>query len=234
MVSCKKDFTDVKLRLIFLENLSEHLNAVFVFTDGSKSSTGVGYAAVFKNFNRSFSLPKYASIFMAELFEILCALKDIVKMKEVNFIIFSNSRSVLQVLESFNPLNPLILDILEWLFLIEQRGQTVSFCWVPAHVGVQGNELADNLAKEASLTKTPQKYFLPFRDYNPLIKSAVENLWQFCWDQELSNKMREITQHIHPWSYYHMPRRKTVLCRLRIGHTRLTHGYLVCQDSAIL
>ena len=62
---------------------------------------------------------------------ILCALKEIVKMKEANFVIFSDSRSVLQVLESFNPLNPLVLDILEWLFLIEQRGQTVSFCWVP-------------------------------------------------------------------------------------------------------
>ena len=82
------------------------------------------------------------------------------------------------------------------------------------------------------MTKTPQKCSLPFRDYNPLIKSAVENIWQFCWDLELSNKMREITQHIHPWSYYHMPRRReTALCRLRIGHTRLTHGYLMCQDS---
>ena len=230
--SCKKDFTDDELRLLFLEHLSEHLNAVFVFTDGSKSSAGVGYAAVFQNFNRSFSLPNYASIFTAELFGILCALKEIVKMKEANFVIFSDSRSVLQVLESFNPLNPLVLDILEWLFLIEQRGQTVSFCWVPAHVGVQGNELADNLAKEASLTKTPQKCSLPFRDYNPVIKSAVENLWQFCWDLESSNKMREITQHIRPWSYYHMPRRReTALCRLRIGHTRLTHGYLMCQDS---
>ena len=130
---------------------------------------------------------------MAELFGILCALKEIVKMKEVNFVIFSDSRSVLQVVESFNPLNPLVLDILEWLFLIEQRGQTVSFCWVPVHVGVQGNELADNLAKEASSTKTPQKCSLPFRDYNPQIKSAVENLWQFWWDLELSNKIRKIT-----------------------------------------
>ena len=101
--SCKKDFTGVKLRLIFLEHLREHLNAFFVFTGGSKSSAGVGYAAVFKNFNRSFSLPKYASVFTAELFGILCALTEIVKMKEVNFVIFSDSRSVLQVLESIKP-----------------------------------------------------------------------------------------------------------------------------------
>ena len=63
---CKKDFTDDELRLVFLEHLNEHFNAIFVFTDGSKSSAGVGYATVFKNFNRSFSLPGYASIFTAE------------------------------------------------------------------------------------------------------------------------------------------------------------------------
>ena len=84
-----------------------------IFTDGSKSSAGVGYAAVFEGFNRSFSLPKYASIFTAELYGILCALKEIIKLEEENFVIFSDSRSVLQVLESFNSKHPLVLEILE-------------------------------------------------------------------------------------------------------------------------
>ena len=43
--------------------------------------------------------------------------------------------------------------------------------------------------------------------------------------------MKEIADDINPWAYYPMPRKKeTALCRLRIGHTRLTHGYLMCQD----
>ena len=110
-------------------------------------------------------------------------------------------------------------------------GKNVSFCWVPAHVGVRGNEMADNLAKEASLTKRPQKRLVPFRDFIPYIRSAVENLWQFCWDLVEPNKMREISDRIHPWKYHPMTRRReTALCRLRIGHTRLTHGYLMCKD----
>ena len=144
---------------------------------------------------------------------------------------FCDSRSVLQILECFNPDHPLVIEILEWIFLIKHRGKNVSFCWVPAHVGVRGNEQADNLAKEASVSKTPRNLLVPFRDFIPHIRSAVESLWQFSWDLEGQNKMREVADHLHPWTYYPMPRRReTALCRLRIGHTRLTHGYLMCQD----
>ena len=43
--------------------------------------------------------------------------------------------------------------------------------------------------------------------------------------------MKEIASAIFPWKYYVMVRRKeTALCRLRIGHTRLTHGFLMSRD----
>ena len=44
--------------------------------------------------------------------------------------------------------------------------------------------------------------------------------------------MREITNHTQPsWSYTGMSRKwETALCRLRIGHTRLTHGFLMSGD----
>ena len=45
------------------------------------------------------------------------------------------------------------------------------------------------------------------------------------------NKMREITNVIKPWKYINMPcKKEVILCRLRIGHTRLTHGFLMCGD----
>ena len=47
----------------------------------------------------------------------------------------------------------------------------------------------------------------------------------------MANKMREITDVINPWTYSCSSRsRETSLCRLRIGHTRFSHGYLMSGD----
>ena len=125
----------------------------------------------------------------------------------------------------------MILEILEWMILARRKGKEITFCWVPAHVGVIGNEKADELAKFAALKLAPSDYPLPCGDYFPVIKSAILQSWQFMWELEDPNKMKEIASSIHPWKYYDMVRRKeTVLCRLRIGHTRLTHGFLMSRD----
>ena len=43
--------------------------------------------------------------------------------------------------------------------------------------------------------------------------------------------MREITESTHPWVYTSCNRRReTALCRLRIGHTLFSHGYLMTKD----
>ena len=229
--SFKKDITDTEARSVFMEHIAVHDGSLFVFTDGSKSSAGVGFGVVFNDFTRSGALPVFSSIFTAECHGILCALKEILSVDGENFTIFSDSKSVLQALGSFNPLHPLILNILEWIILIGRRGQNVRFCWVPAHVGIQGNEKADIIAKEAAFLSTPTKCALPYGDFVPNIRSAVESVWHFNWELEGSNKMREFAHTLHPWTYYPMSRRKeTALCRLRIGHTRLTHGYLMEQN----
>ena len=122
------------------------------------------------------------------------------------------------------------MNILEWLFLLGCKKISVHFCWVPSHVGILGNEHAYKLAKEGSL-KIPVKRGLPYSDYFPGIKAAVRASWQFSWTLEMSNKMREITDALHPWVYSSSTRSKeTSLCRLRIGHTRFSHGYLMSGD----
>ena len=61
----------------------------------------------------------------------------------------------------------------------------IQFCWVKAHVGIQGNETAGAMAKEAATrTDTPESY-----DKVPksVVKSELEVLsfkkWQREWDQ---------------------------------------------------
>ena len=93
--------------------------------------------------------------------------------------------------------------------------------------------MANNLAKTAALSAPPRNFKLPFADIFPSIRNAVQSHWQQRWESfQLTNKkMRALTPSSLPWHYASMPRRwETALCRLWIGHTRLTHGHLMSAD----
>ena len=142
----------------------------------------------------------------------------------VNLPFFCDSKSVLQALGVFNSTNPLAQKILQWIHILERRGIEIKFCWVPAHVGVHGNEEADKLAKQAVGDLLPRRCPLLFSDFFPQIRTFISDIWQERWSMVDLNKMKEITSVTSPWKYGRMPRRwETVLCRLRIGHTLLTH-----------
>ena len=227
----KKNMTDVEMKLIFLEHVVEHEDSVLVFTDGSKSGAGTGFGVHAANFSRKGALLNIASNFSAELYGVVAAMEMIASRKEQKYTIFVDSKSVLQALESYDSRNSIVIKILEWLHLIQRRGREIKFCWVPAHVGVSGNESADLLAKDAAVNSLPLQYPIPYQDFISPIKREFKDAWQFCWDLEDNNKMKEIANSIRPWTYFPMPRkRETVLCRLRIGHTRLTHGHLMSRD----
>ena len=68
-----------------------HTPAVPIYTDGSKSSEGVGCAAVFPDFDVFILLPVVASIFTAELCVIFLGLSRMSFHDSNNFVIYSDS-----------------------------------------------------------------------------------------------------------------------------------------------
>ncbi|GBN45397.1 hypothetical protein AVEN_185231-1 [Araneus ventricosus] len=67
------------------------------------------------------------------------------------YIIYSDSLSVLESMTSLLRFShPLAFNILELHDRFTGKGFSIFFCWIPSHVGISGNELADNLAKSAT------------------------------------------------------------------------------------
>ena len=178
---------------------------------------------------RSFSLPKNASVFTSELVAISKALCFIEVSEATSYLILSDSLSSLLALRAFYPSNPLIQAILTRLKSLDRAGTSVQFCWIPSHVGISGNEMADAAARRAAAAPCTRHLSLPARDFYPAVSSLVLSQWQEEWDSERSNKLRELKPTLKSWSSSSRRNRheEVTLCRLRIGHTYATHGYLL-------
>lgn len=70
----------------------------------------------------------------------------------------------------------------------------------------------------------------PLSDIKLQIKDFILNIWQESWDLELNNKLHHVKPTIMTWAPNYP--RKTVLTRLRIGHSRIINKHpLFWEDS---
>ena len=225
----KKDTSSIYFRNIFYEHFSKHDGCIPLYTDGSKCEEGVGLSVVHPDKYISRRLPKDSSIFTAELYAILLALQLIMTLSQEAFVIVSDSLSALMALESFNPIHPIVSDIQEWFNLVTVSHKKVDFCWAPSHVGILGNEAADEKAKLAIRERVVTNKSLPYADYYPAIDKILKTNWQREWQNETQNKLFQIKSTVAKWSSSLNKNRQweVILARLRMGHTRLTHGHLM-------
>ena len=130
-----------------MEHDEVHDGEYKIYTDGSKTSEGVGFAVVADDSCDFAKLSSSASIYTAELTAIIDAMNMVYHTNQKSFVIYSDSKSAMESLNNYNSSHPLVQKAQEWLFQISCRHKSVSFCWVPAHVGIPGNERADRKAK---------------------------------------------------------------------------------------
>jgi hypothetical protein len=96
----------------------------------------------------------------------------------------------LQSLNSFSlhfHISPLILRIISILISLSQLDLNIQFLWVPSHVGIQGNECADSLAKSSSNLIRPSFSVIPLSDFTPLLQRHFFNFWSVYWRNLPSN-----------------------------------------------
>ena len=230
LASDKKATTDPMIfKNKFLEVKEQYYTHQEIYTDGSKDGEKVASAAILDGELYQFRLPNNSSIFTAELKAIDLALNHIEQDAYWRYIIYTDSLSAMQALEGETTDNPIIVSLLEKLSRLCQRADIV-FCWLPSHVGISGNEEADKAAKDAlSLDVLPFK--VPFTDFKPLINNFIKNVRQQSWSDPANqnNKLFAIKPSLGEW----LPglrtncREEIILARLRIGHSHITHSYLL-------
>ena len=91
-------------------------------------------------------------------------------------MIFSYSRSVLQAIESQKSKNPLVNRVLQTCQQILSGDKYVTFCWIPSHRDIRGNEDADRAAKDALSKAHPENFELPCTEVFMKIQLIISSL----------------------------------------------------------
>ena len=120
---------------------------------------------------------------------------------------------------------------MRFLVFLHTIHKTVIFCWLPSHMGIYGNERADSAAK-AALQKDVSECLISYTDAYQYISQYVRDLWQSEWDTAVNNKLHATKPLIgeQPSAYRSVRRDEVVLSRLKLGHSYLTHSYLLKGD----
>ena len=220
------------LKQSFYQLLSVYNNFVQIYTDGSKEENCVAAAMVCRRSLVTARLPDYASIYSAESHAILLALEFIEMYDSSRFVIFSDSLSCLQAINNAKWSNALVCSILEKCHVLALAEKEIHFCWVPSHVGITGNERA-NVEAKAALNFPVSDCRVPHTDYKQVVSSNLRKLWQSQWDQVIFNNLWAIKKTIGDIRFKGITKHRDefVLHRAHIGHTHLTHCYLLKAED---
>jgi len=126
-------------------------NATYYYTDGSKTSNGVGLGVYGIYAEKSVPLGKTPTIFQAEVMAITTcaemATRHTANRNEIH--ILSDSQAAIKALSSTNITSITVWNCLKSLKALA-RQRKVHITWIPGHNGHEGNEMADRLAKQGS------------------------------------------------------------------------------------
>ncbi|KAG5873250.1 hypothetical protein JTB14_010787 [Gonioctena quinquepunctata] len=175
----KNETTPVIYRQLFLEIIREFPQSTILYTDGSKTATGVGCVLSVENEIHTWSLSSCASIYTTELYAIWQALlfSSMTRDKQ-KIIIVCDSRSVLQSISNSSSEDPLVLMIRLSIHDLHNNGRNVPFIWAPSHIGIVGNEIADIAARNAAEAEGVEARILRMDDVKIEYNSRIKADWQ--------------------------------------------------------
>jgi hypothetical protein len=84
-----------------------------------------------------------------------------------------------------------------------------------------------------ALSLEPSDFKTPYTDFKRSIKHCLRQKWQASWNDAVNNKLHAIKPTLGEWtpSYRAVRREEVFDARIRIGHTYLTHSYILKEED---
>ncbi|XP_011641036.1 uncharacterized protein LOC105429625 [Pogonomyrmex barbatus] len=172
--------------LLFLEHLNCKNNpAISIFTDESKigpvGNVGAAFHSPELGTSKSVGINKNASIYTAESIAIKLTLESVSDIYDRNVYIYTDSLSVVSALQSLllgartNPYLVILILLEDRVIASPAAISRIYFFWIPSHIGILGNEMADRLVKEDTHYKPSPLLFIPLTDLFILFLHQTRN-----------------------------------------------------------
>ena len=229
MTQDKRHMTEIDVKTAFHELVDGYRGYRLLFTDGSRMNTSVACAFTVNSAFFSYKLQDGLSIYTAELVAIREALKFICSNRARQAIICTDSQSATKALSVQCCDHPVLLDILELYHQDVDDGVDCVMVWIPGHTGIAGNVRADYWARKAHEKPVITPVNVGYRECVPQVRKCVADLFSEMWQDYRPTQLKQIKPATGHWESCVRQTRKeeVVLCRLRLGHTLLTHSHII-------
>lgn len=184
----KKENPEI-LKHLAAERISLYEQSICIYTDASRTidkRTAAAFYIPESKIEQKYRLNNELTIFSAELTAIKLSLAWIYDADSVpshkSITIFSDSLSSLQAIDTGkSSCNPNLLN--QVLALISKLPNDINFVWIPSHIGIPGNEVADRLARDGAKHEDVD-YSVPLEqgDVSRLVSAYICEKWQNSWN----------------------------------------------------
>lgn len=210
-----------------LEHMQKWNNSLHIYTDGSKNEhkSACAFYVPYLKYSKKFRLTDNTSVYMSEMIAILEALRFLLVKPPIRCVIFSDSFSCIQTIDSGGEMDAVSQEIRYCIYQLWCQGIPVDLCWIPSHVGIHGNEMVDSLAKEALKFESVNYANLKtIPEINKLLDNKLLEEWQNMWNcskkGRFYHKLQPIVSHSVKYSDINK-RKQTSITRLRFGKCKL-------------
>lgn len=231
-----KEDSNEKKKAFALKTIQDlYSNHLKIYTDGSKNENSTSAGLWIPDFqheeNWKLDHGPARTIMGAELFAIEKGMTWLLIHQEIlnthHAVFLTDSRSSIEAINNYNPKYQSSL-----ISKIKRKAQDlktdsnieVTIQYIPAHVGVEHNKVADRVAKDGYQLQDTTPTDLDYSEVKIILKSAQSKRWQLRYDiikHDLHIGPIKPTIEKWPWTAIKTRQIETAMSKLRLGHVGL-------------